>query len=74
MIDACILSHAIVHLPRYANVSVYGNHRIADQEILSKEVAAWEKRRNAANAKVDWRFTTEDARITLKRPYPKISA
>jgi hypothetical protein len=50
------------------------NRRIADQQILSTEVAAWEKRRNAANAKVDWRFTTKDARIKLKRLYPTISA
>jgi DDE superfamily endonuclease len=48
--------------------------RIANQEKLSMEVAAWEKRRNAADAKIDWRFTTEDARIKLKRLYPTISA
>lgn len=38
------------------------------------EVAAWEKRRNAADAKIDWRFTAEDARIKLKRLYPTISS
>ncbi len=49
------------------------NRRIADQEKLSTEVAAWEARRNAASTKVDWRFTTDDARIKLKRLYPTIS-
>ena len=50
------------------------NRRIGDRETLSMEVAAWQKRRNAAYAKIDWRFTTEDARIKLKRLYPTISA
>ena len=50
------------------------NRRIGDRETLSMEVAAWQKRRNAAYAKIDWRFTTEDARIKLKRLYPIISA
>jgi transposase len=46
--------------------------RIADPEKLQKEVTAWEQARNAAGAKVDWRFTTADARIKLKRLYPSI--
>ena len=50
------------------------NRRIGDRETLSMEVAAWQKRRNAADAKIDWRFTTEDARIKLKRHYPIRSA
>jgi len=35
-------------------------------------VAAWEKRRNETASVVDWQFTTEEARITLKRLYPSI--
>jgi hypothetical protein len=35
-------------------------------------VAAWEATRNADPAPVDWRFTTRDARIKLKRLYPEI--
>jgi len=35
-------------------------------------VAAWEVRRNADGVTVDWRFTTADARIKLKRLYPVI--
>ncbi|MCX6354090.1 MAG: IS630 family transposase, partial [Candidatus Aureabacteria bacterium] len=40
---------------------------------LRAEVAAWQQRRNIAEAKVDWRFTTADARIKLKRLYPTLS-
>ena len=49
------------------------NRRIPDKVTLAREVAAWEQRRNAAQAKVDWRFTTADARIKLKRLYPTLS-
>jgi hypothetical protein len=35
-------------------------------------VAAWESRRNAYGTRIDWRFTTADARIKLKRLYPSI--
>ena len=47
--------------------------RIADRETLEREVAAWQDERNAAGGRVDWRFTTEDARIKLKRLYPSIN-
>jgi hypothetical protein len=48
------------------------NRRVPDSATLSTEVAAWAERRNAAGGTVDWRFTTADARIKLKRLYPKI--
>ena len=48
------------------------DRRIPDQETLKREVAAWEAKRNQGNHSVDWRFTTEDARIKLKRLYPSI--
>jgi hypothetical protein len=48
------------------------DQRIADQRLLVKQTNAWETDRNAATVKVDWQFTTEDARIKLKRLYPKI--
>jgi transposase len=48
-------------------------HRyIASQAMLIREVAAWEVDRNNSGATVDWRFTTADARIKLKRLYPII--
>lgn len=50
------------------------NRRIPDKATLQREVAAWAERRNAAGGTVDWRFTTDDARIKLKRLYPKIHA
>jgi len=46
--------------------------RMGDMERLEKEVLAWERKRNAKRAKVDWRFTAEDARIKLKKLYPSI--
>jgi hypothetical protein len=46
--------------------------RIDNRDDLKREVAAWEKRRNEAESIVDWRFTTANARIKLKRLYPSI--
>jgi hypothetical protein len=49
------------------------DRRIADAATLTREVAAWEARRNSAQATMDWRFTTSDARIKLAHLYPVIS-
>ena len=46
--------------------------RLENQEKLTRAVAAWEHARNAASPRVDWRFTTADARIKLKHLYPSI--
>ena len=48
------------------------DRRIPDRPTLEREVAAWEAERNAAGGTVDWRFTTADARIKLKRLYPAL--
>jgi hypothetical protein len=48
------------------------NQRIPDNQTLCHEVHAWEQDRNYKFVKVDWRFSTADARIKLKRLYPKI--
>jgi transposase len=48
------------------------DRRIPDTEVLKREVAAWELRRNAAAVKADWQFTTADARVKLKKLYPTI--
>jgi len=48
------------------------DRRIPDLATLGREVAAWQQTRNAAVTKVDWQFTTADARIKLKRLYPTI--
>ena len=43
-----------------------------DQEILEQETGAWQDQRNRDGIQVDWRFTTQDARIKLKSLYPSI--
>jgi hypothetical protein len=48
------------------------DERMDNPEYLKEQVAAWEQQRNAHTVKVDWRFTTADARIKLKRLYPSI--
>ncbi len=48
------------------------SERMSDKENLQKQVAAWQQKRNASAMTIDWRFTTEDARIKLKRLYPTI--
>jgi hypothetical protein len=46
------------------------DRRLADRPTLEREVTAWETARNHTRRKVDWRFTTADARIKLKHLYP----
>ena len=48
------------------------DRRIADRETLRGEVNAWQEQRNKNGNTVNWRFTTEDARIRLKSLYPSI--
>lgn len=49
------------------------DHRIPNKKTLLEEVAAFQQERNQDYRPVNWRFTTEDARIKLKRLYPSIS-
>jgi hypothetical protein len=46
--------------------------RMGNIERLKDEVLAWVANRNDNDSKVDWRFTTADARIKLKKLYPTI--
>jgi hypothetical protein len=48
------------------------NRRIADKQTLKREVAQWQNQRDFLQAKVDWHFSTNDARIKLKRLYPTL--
>ena len=48
------------------------DRRIPDQSALRREVGAWQRQRNRDAIRVDWRFTTSDARIKLKSLYPSI--
>ena len=47
------------------------DRRIESRQLLVAEVAAWEKKRNAARARVNWSFTTEKARSKMGRAYPR---
>ena len=46
--------------------------RIPDQATLTAKVSAWQQRRNSKRVTVRWQFTTDDARIKLRRLYPTI--
>ena len=48
------------------------DRRISDQSTLRQEVEAWQDRRNRDTIRVNWRFTTADARIKLRSLYPSI--
>ena len=50
------------------------DRRLPDRETLEQEVAAWVAARNAALRTIDWRFTTDDARIKLDHLYPVFHA
>jgi len=46
--------------------------RIGDMDSLNAELKGWQEERNAGEKSVDWQFTTEDARVHLRRLYPNI--
>lgn len=48
------------------------DRRIPDMHMMQRYVAAWEKDRNNRQSKIIWQFTAADARIKLKRLYPKL--
>jgi DDE superfamily endonuclease len=48
------------------------DRRISDKDTLIQEIVAWRKCRNKHNAKADWQFTNEDARIKLRHLYPSL--
>jgi DDE superfamily endonuclease len=49
------------------------DRRIGDEATLKREIMKLEEERNAVSAKIEWRFTTEDARQKLHRLYPSTS-
>ena len=73
----------LVHTPKHGSwlniaeieLSIFSrqclNRRIPDLETLRSEADAWQKHRNQNAGRVNWQFTTNDARIKLKRLYPK---
>ena len=49
------------------------DRRIDKLDQIRAEVGAWQKRRNNAKARIDWQFTSPDARTKLKRLYPTLN-
>ena len=49
------------------------NRRIGDESSLVQEINSWVNNRNHSQATVNWQFTTDDARIKLKKLYPSIN-
>jgi hypothetical protein len=49
------------------------DQRIESSSRLTAEVDSWQRSRNQQQVRVDWQFTTADARIKLKRLYPVLS-
>ena len=48
------------------------SRRIADPTTLQHEIQTWQTARNEQCATVEWQFTTDDARIKLKKLYPAV--
>ena len=46
------------------------SERMSSIQIVQEQVAAWQEERNPSQITIDWRFTTQDASIKLKRLYP----
>ena len=46
--------------------------RVGDRAAIEQHVAAWERRRNTAQVKANWQFTTANARIKLRKLYPSL--
>ena len=57
-------------------INVLVNHglkkRVPTINEMKKQVTAWYKERNKTEKKINWRFSTDDARIKLKRLYPQL--
>lgn len=48
------------------------DRRIPEKKMMEKQVRAWTNKRNKTGTRVNWRFTTKDARIRLRKLYPSI--
>jgi hypothetical protein len=49
------------------------DRRIPDAQTLTQEVSAWQGQRNQQDTWIDWRFTTQEARVKLHRLYPSLN-
>jgi hypothetical protein len=50
------------------------DRRIESRERLAAESAEWERQRNQSGARINWMFSTEQARLKLAKAYPKPAA
>lgn len=50
------------------------DRRIPDKQTITSEISAWEAIRNQSHSTINWRFTTADARIKLRKLYPTFDA
>jgi len=48
------------------------DRRIDNLDEMHTELVAWQNRRDNAHSRIDWQFTTDDARIKLNRLYPTL--
>ena len=48
------------------------NRHVSTIDKVKEEVAAWQNHRNNKDSKINWRFTTKESRIKLRRLYPSI--
>ena len=46
------------------------DRRIGERDVLVREIDAWQRKRNASGARINWKFTTQKARAKLVRAYP----
>jgi hypothetical protein len=65
------LNRAEIELSGFARYCLH--RRIATEATLKRELAAVEATRNAAQAPINWQFTTAEARVKLHRLYPSTS-
>jgi hypothetical protein len=47
---------------------------ISSVEEIKQEIEAWQKHRNNKLCKINWQFTTDDARIKLRKLYPSVDS
>jgi hypothetical protein len=64
------LNMAEIEIGIFARMAL--KRRIGDEASLKAKVSALETERNQKSAKINWRFTSADARVTLQRLYPKL--
>ncbi len=50
------------------------SRRIASADTLKRQIAGWEESRNMGSTRVQWQFTTQDARVKLRSLYPSVQA